>query len=504
MSKQKSNKKHLKITGGSMPQQKRAQSKVVVNSMRKRATGTKGFLATHKKLAFSIAIGVVVLAIGLALFATYAAGSSGTVKALGKCLDNTYGVKKNGNAVMMYGCDGTDTQVWTLSGDKIKFGSTQYCLDVQNAAKTAQSLATLWRCSTDTSSKYYKSQQWTVRSDGSILNKNSGLCLTVKNGSTTEGTPVWLFVCNGSASQKWTVPTPIIPLPTPSPSPTPAPAPSPGPTPTPTPTTSGSSTCPLPAYPSASCTGVPAGTSLATVNGDINVTASGTLIENKDIRGCITVSPSAKAVVIRKSKITCTSSPWVILHEDQGPDSDANRLRIEDSEVSCGITNHTAIAEANITAVRLNISGCENGFDMNQNVTVQDSYIHDMAEVGTDPHTDGIQMAIGHSISGNNYANGALNISIVHNYIVLHGTSAIISNRNGYDTNILVQDNLLAGGAYTLYCDQSGTHGTNYRVINNHFSTVLYPKVGAYGPLDDCQDETQFTGNVYHETGLPL
>ncbi|HSX29207.1 MAG TPA: hypothetical protein VLE73_01455 [Candidatus Saccharimonadales bacterium] len=285
-----------------------------------------------------------------------------------------------------------------------------------------------------------------------------------------------------------------------APAPTPPP-PTPTPTPTPTPPPSGSTSCPLPAYPDASCTGVPAGTSLTIVNGNIDVTTSGTIIENKDIRGCITVSSNANAVIIRKSKITCTTNNIAIYREDNGAVSDANRLLIQDSTISCGVTNHTAISEANITVQRSNISGCENGFDMNQNVTVQDSYIHDMAEVGADPHTDGIQMAIGH-ISGGNVVNGSLNISIVHNTIILHGTSAVISNR-GTDVNILIQDNLMAGGAYTLYCDQGAT-AVNYRVINNHFSRVLYNTVGAYGPWTDCQDETQVTGNVYHETGAPL
>jgi len=61
----------------------------------------------------------------------------------------------------------------------------------------------------------------------------------------------------------------------------------------------------------------------------------------------------------------------------------------------------------------------------------------------------------------------------------------------------------MAGGAYTLYCQQAG-QGTNYRVIDNHFSTVFYPTVGAYGPWTDCEDETEVHGNVYHETSHPL
>ena len=81
------------------------------------------------------------------------------------------------------------------------------------------------------------------------------------------------------------------------------------------------------------------------------------------------------------------------------------------------------------------------------------------------------------------------------------GTSAIISNPGG-DTNVLIENNLLAGGAYTLYCEQ-GAKGVNYRVLNNHFSQRFSSKVGYYGPTTDCSDETQ-SGNVYHETGRPL
>jgi hypothetical protein len=81
------------------------------------------------------------------------------------------------------------------------------------------------------------------------------------------------------------------------------------------------------------------------------------------------------------------------------------------------------------------------------------------------------------------------------------GTSAIISNR-GTDRNVLIQNNLLAGGAFTLYCEQ-GARGNNYRVLDNHFSRKFGSKGGFYGPSTDCSDETQ-SGNVWHETGQPM
>jgi hypothetical protein len=181
------------------------------------------------------------------------------------------------------------------------------------------------------------------------------------------------------------------------------------------------------------------------------------------------------------------------------------RLLIEDSEIDCKGTGGTAVGDTNITAVRLDIQGCENGFDIDANVTVQDSYIHDLYN-SSEAHTDGIQLASGHYV-GASLVPGALNVTITHNTIYgvgadgSLGTSAIISNSGG-DTNILIQGNLLAGGAFTLYCEQ-GTQGVNYRVTDNHFSRKFSSKVGAYGPSTDCSDETQ-SGNVFHETAQPV
>jgi hypothetical protein len=157
---------------------------------------------------------------------------------------------------------------------------------------------------------------------------------------------------------------------------------------------------------------------------------------------------------------------------------------------------------------RVNIHGCENGFDMNQNYDVRDSYIHGLAIVG---HDDGMQFAYGHYENGQ-VVMGSRNLTIVHNTIFGHsdhgtsqesefGTSAIISNPGG-DTNVLIQNNLLAGGAYTLYCEGGGK-GTNYRVLDNHFSTRFKSSVGYFGISADCNDETQ-SGNVIHETGQPI
>ena len=117
-------------------------------------------------------------------------------------------------------------------------------------------------------------------------------------------------------------------------------------------------------------------------------------------------------------------------------------LVVEDSEVSCGDGPGTAFGDSNITARRVEVHGCENGFDVDVKVTIEDSYIHDLW-AGGDAHTDGIQIAIGDDVT------------IRHNRIEAgtNGTSAIISPSSGTN-NVTVDRNLMSGGAATLYCRQ--------------------------------------------------
>lgn len=269
-----------------------------------------------------------------------------------------------------------------------------------------------------------------------------------------------------------------------------------------------SSSCPLPAYPDESCTGVPAGTTLTPYTGPNPVTANDAVIDGKTYEGTLEIRGAN--VTIRNSVITGT-----IYSDDQRQYGKAP-LIIEDTKVDCGGVGGSGIVEAHMVIRRALIVGCENGMSLDGDVDMRDSFLERLIDHGgTEAHEDGIQFGCGHwdpTSTGDGcapgYAPGAANITLIHNTIFgvngdgSLGTSAIISNKVP-DTNILIQDNLLAGGSYTLYCDQHGFTGVNYRIINNHFSTRFSPAVGAFGPASDCDDETQ-SGNVIHETGAPL
>lgn len=236
--------------------------------------------------------------------------------------------------------------------------------------------------------------------------------------------------------------------------------------------------------PDATNTGVPAGTALSVTTGDVDVSQPGAVLEGRDIRGCVTIT--APNVTIRRSKITCTFGYGV---QSAPTGYSGGPVTIEDTEIDCAGSGATAIGYANTIARRLNVHGCENGFDIDSTTTVVDSYIHDMRAT-TVGHTDGIQLA------------GGAHIVIQHNTIFNPGgTSAIISNPN-QNSDVLIDANLLGGGAYTLYCPRDSS--TDFRVTNNRFSTMFSPQGGEYGPWDACEKVAVLSGNVWDATLRPL
>ena len=234
--------------------------------------------------------------------------------------------------------------------------------------------------------------------------------------------------------------------------------------------------------PSASTTGVPAGTKL-TPSGSIEVTKDGAVIEDLDVTGSITVL--ANDVTIRRVHLKS---------DDYYPiryfDNDNTGLVVEDSEIE-GTTGDvtSAISFANYTARRLNIHGSSDGFKADSNVLIEDCWIHDLSN-GPGEHNDAVQ------------STGGKGVTIRHSVLEGASNAAVqTGDEGGASTeDLLIECSWLSGGGYTLNIRGSGaTAPKNTRVLNNRFGHDA-----GYGPWTFDDPSPTVTGNVYDADDQPI
>lgn len=243
-------------------------------------------------------------------------------------------------------------------------------------------------------------------------------------------------------------------------------------------------------YPNASNTGVPVGTVLTNYTGPSVITTAGTVIDSKTITYGLDIR--ANNVTIRNCSIQVNDAFFVILS-----DNGNTNFLIEDCEIDGGnnTSGDSAIGGYNYTIRRCNIHSLVDGLKVGSNTVVQDCYIHDLA-MFQDSHNDGIQCL------------GTTSLQILHNTIIVEdgATSAIILSTGSADDmrNILINDNLMGGGAFTVYGGyQAGVDQlskvSNIQITNNKFTTQIFPNSGAFGPLTSRSSPVVVTGNVWYD-----
>lgn len=276
-----------------------------------------------------------------------------------------------------------------------------------------------------------------------------------------------------------THPTPTAtpkPTPTPTPKPTSSPTSSPTPKPTPKPTSS-APTGTSSAWPSAGNTGVPAGTTLKS-SGSVTVSTDGTVLNGLDIKGTVTVH--AKNVTIENSKIEAGTAQW-------GISVASGSVTVKDSEITG--SGFGGVQGDNYTLLRDDINNFHgDGMKLGNNVTVQDSWIHNAA-TQNGQHADGMQLQ-----------NGLSNVMIKHNSVDPQesGSNSAVFLKNDLGPNnttgpVVVDDNLLGGGGYTLYAyaGSSGLRQGGITIKNNHFL-----RDSQYGPAA-VNIPVTWSSNVY-------
>jgi Bacterial TSP3 repeat len=296
------------------------------------------------------------------------------------------------------------------------------------------------------------------------------------------------------------------PSPAPAPSPPPAPAPSPSPTPSPSPSPSpapGLNCMPDPSrcgFPDLGTTGVRNAAALAPVSGTVVLSTAGQVLENKLVTGKIEVR--APNVVVRNVKLVMTN-PWYGIDLFAG----AKGTLIEDVEIDAnGHLNAKMIAFDEYTARRVFFHDGSDCAHFGANVTVEDSLCVTGPDADGDAWPDSAGFCAGPEHIDGLQSDGGRNIVLRHNTIrnPCSETSAILMSTNTSPIrDVRVEDNLIGGGGYALYCN-AGPDVQNETVTGNRVARTWFGKGGYWGPTTGCQDADVFGGNVWDETGAAL
>jgi hypothetical protein len=231
------------------------------------------------------------------------------------------------------------------------------------------------------------------------------------------------------------------------------------------------------------------------VSGSVTADKTGQVIDGLDITGEINVT--APNVTIRNTRVT-GGGDWVVIIRPG-----ADNLTIQDTELRtpAGTPQDIAcvlnISDATPRILRANIHSCSAGVSSGGGL-VQDSYIHDMAQVPGLSHDVGIA------------SNGTGGLTVRHNTIFNQlDQTATIALYQDFDTqkDDLIDNNLIAGGGYCLY-GGTGTKGTttNIRFTNNRLSRKYHPTCGYYGTIASFNPHdpgNTWTGNYWDETLRP-
>jgi hypothetical protein len=251
--------------------------------------------------------------------------------------------------------------------------------------------------------------------------------------------------------------------------------------------------------PSAANTGVPPGTTLTRHDGNITITKAGTVLQDLDVHGFVIVE--ASNVTIERSIVR-----GGISHGDTALVKvvSGTNVLVEDSELvpEDPSVQIDGIRGANYTVLRDNIHGTNDASKVTgNNVTITDSYIHDLPFFAHDPdqggkpaHNDGVEIFVG------------TNLHITNNafYIASTGNSAMQVNQNlGVVTDLHFTGNYAEGGGCTVnLVVQPRRSMTGIQVDDNRFGRNT--RVTNCAIFANYEVTLTHVNDVWDDTGLPV
>ncbi|HMO10656.1 MAG TPA: hypothetical protein PKB06_03935 [Actinotalea sp.] len=239
-----------------------------------------------------------------------------------------------------------------------------------------------------------------------------------------------------------------------------------------------------PEFPGPETTGVPAGIVLEP-SSSLVIDEDGTVVDGLDVDGCVVIA--ADDVTIRNTRITCTDSPR---HRAVSTDGSRTGLVIEDTEVDGGGVTDIGIDVSNVVIRRVDVHNVNDGIRMGSNITVEDSWVHDLVRAD-DLHPDAIQgisskniIIRGNTLDPRNPDTGDLANSAIQ-----------LGSETGDERseNVVIEGNYLNGGNYSLNLRLDIT-AEDFVIRDNVFGPDA-----RYGPMIGPPSVRFGTGNVLED-----
>lgn len=229
-------------------------------------------------------------------------------------------------------------------------------------------------------------------------------------------------------------------------------------------------------------------TDVTPASGEQIVDGTGTVYSGKRVHGTLTVLGCG--VTLRDVEVDAgvkpsnpvNSTPDVFAIWDKAPEGCTTTIDHVTVSTPAGQYATEAVRDAfgstqHITALRA--IGQQLGITVGGGDVIQDSYV-ELASTMRGDHNEAV------------LDDGTTGLTITHNTMLNpNGQTSVLSLFTEFGSNhdILVQDNLLAGGGYTCYCgdgasDNAGkaARASNVSFVDNLFSERYFPSVGAFAP----------------------
>ena len=274
-------------------------------------------------------------------------------------------------------------------------------------------------------------------------------------------------------------------------------------------------------FPDATNAGVPAGVTLRSVpaevargpgwrsdaQGDVEVSGNGAVFEGYSVHGYIDVTGSD--VTIKDNAISNSGND--INGDGVNLTGNPSNVTIEDNTISSPSGSH---GENGVFAGIKDITGEARGTRVLGN-NIADASTGVQLYIGLIEyyyiHVEALASGASH-LNGTTSNGSTVPLTIQHNTVFNpNGQTDAVSlfEDFGVEANVVINDNLLAGGGYVVYGGQNpgGPQAYNIQITNNRFSTIYYPQSGYYGYITAFNPHAPgnvWSGNVWDSNNKPL